>query len=41
MFINLQVVLPEDKFKSLIEILDGLPNKQFDYTGFIHSSESV
>lgn len=33
-FINLQVVLPEEKFKKLIDELKGMPKKKFDYTGF-------
>ncbi len=41
LFINLQAVLPEEKFDGLIDALKSLPNKRFDYTGFIHSSESV
>ena len=34
MFINLQSVLPEEKFKNLIDVLKSLPNTKFDYSDY-------
>ncbi len=34
MFINLQVVLSEEKFNKLIDAMKNIPKNKFDYTGF-------